>query len=614
MGGKLSVPMIGKVIGNYQVTGKLAQGGMGAVYRGRHVTLPREVVIKAILLSDFSSTAQRQLKTRFLREAYIQSQLDHPNIVRVYEFFATEENHYLVMEYVAGMSVHDLLERQGALKAGQAVRLFKQALAALDYAHNFSYVNEAGQPHTGIIHRDLKPANMLLDGRAHLKLTDFGIVKIGGERGLTQSGFNPGTVAYMSPEQLRGLELDARSDLYSLGVTFYQMLAGRLPFLASSTGSDYDIRKGHIELEPPPLTSLRAEIPEQLAALVMRSLKKDPAERFQTAAEFLEAILSYKESASDGGAALPLPVNQEKPAGVTPMLADPLATQVSAAASTQPAASPAPEAGTVPPNRPRVIIPAHPVSTLGAAPPPRKRGLLALGIAAALLSATALGAYLITRQGGAVTSETQTSLAPNQTPSASPQDTAAPASSPAASPASGGDQLPAPSPSAARNAASAAATNLAPAVKPTVIATPESQPTPATDDTSAGRGMLNRARAYEQQERYNQAVTLYKEYLQSYPGAADAKEVAEHLAQLKQFEQLLGGAEMAMRRQNYRQAHQRYKMALELKPESRRAQAGLKEVMRLAPPGIRPPEELQPVPPGPRGQMRPPFPRPTRKP
>src|SRR5438132_7149094 len=164
--------MNGKVIGNYQVVSELARGGMGTVYRGHHQTLPREVAIKAITLSAFEPRAQEHLKARFLREAYVQSQLDHPNIVRVYEFFAAEENYYLVMEFVAGMSLHDLIERQGALAPAQAVSLFKQALSAMDYAHKFSYVDEASQRHTGIIHRDIKPANMLLDVLARLKIAD----------------------------------------------------------------------------------------------------------------------------------------------------------------------------------------------------------------------------------------------------------------------------------------------------------------------------------------------------------------------------------------------------------------------------------------------------------
>ena len=294
----LSLFMIDTIIGNYRITGELARGGMGAVYRARHQNLPREVVVKVILLSSFPPQSQDHLKARFVREAYVQSQLDHPNIVRVYEFFTTQENYYLVMEFVDGMSLRELLERRGAIDPANALPLFKQALSALSYAHNFSYVDESGRRLTGVIHRDIKPANVLVDGMGRLKITDFGIVKLAGETGMTKTGFNPGTVEYMSPEQIRGVVVDARSDLYSLGVTFYQMLSGRLPFPPSDTGSEYEVMRGHTELPPPPLLDVSPDLPPALAELVMRSLAKNPADRFQTAAEWLEAISNYESGAA----------------------------------------------------------------------------------------------------------------------------------------------------------------------------------------------------------------------------------------------------------------------------------------------------------------------------
>jgi serine/threonine-protein kinase len=286
--------MIGKTIGNYQVSGELARGGMGSVYRGRHLSLPREVVVKSILLSSFPPQHQEPLKARFLREAYIQSQLDHPNIVRVYEFFTTAENYYLVMEFIDGMSLRDLIRKQGALEPAHAVGMLKQVLSALDYAHNFSYVDESGKQYKGIVHRDIKPANLLLDGRARLKITDFGIVKLKGERAMTRTGFNPGTVEYMSPEQIRGHEVDPRSDLYSLGVTFYEALTGQLPFPHSDTGSEYEVLRGHIELPPPPIATVNPDVPPRLAALMMRSLEKKTEDRYQSAAEFLDALIEYE--------------------------------------------------------------------------------------------------------------------------------------------------------------------------------------------------------------------------------------------------------------------------------------------------------------------------------
>ncbi|QQS47416.1 MAG: protein kinase [Acidobacteriota bacterium] len=292
--------MIGKTIGNYQVSGELAQGGMGAVYRGRHISLPRDVVVKSILLASFPPQHQEPLKARFLREAYIQSQLDHPNIVRVYEFFTSAENYYLVMEFIDGMSMRDLIRRQGALDPAHAIGLLKQSLAALDYAHNFSYLDESGKRYKGIVHRDIKPANLLLDGMARLKITDFGIVKLTGERGMTRTGFNPGTVEYMSPEQIRGHEVDPRSDLYSLGVTFYQALTGRLPFPQSDTGSEYDVLRGHIELPPPSIASIRPDVPPRLESIIMRTLAKKPEDRYQSAAEFLDALIDYERGREPG--------------------------------------------------------------------------------------------------------------------------------------------------------------------------------------------------------------------------------------------------------------------------------------------------------------------------
>ncbi len=369
--------MLGKVIGNYQITGELAQGGMGAVYRGRHRSLPREVVVKSILLSSFPAHAQDQLKTRFVREAYVQSQLDHQNIVRVYEFFTLAENYYLVMEFVDGMSLRDLIKRQGAIAPANAVPLFKQALAALDYAHNFNYVDESGARHAGIIHRDIKPANLLLDGMARLKITDFGIVKLAGERGMTRTGFNPGTAEYMSPEQIRGLEVDVRSDLYSLGVTFYEALTGRLPFPHSNTGSEYEVLKGHIELAPPPIAAVRPDTPPALSALVMRSLEKDPNARFQSAAEFLQALLDYEQS---GGS---MREEVARAASKTPQVTHSMTEVISYDTR------PAPITATTPPRAARpsiatqVIEPAQ--AERGVAAQPRRYGLLVTGAIVALI-------------------------------------------------------------------------------------------------------------------------------------------------------------------------------------------------------------------------------------
>jgi serine/threonine-protein kinase len=517
--------MIGKTIGNYEITGELAQGGMGAVYRGRHVSLPREVVVKSILLSSFPPSAQEMLKARFRREAYIQSQFDHPNIVRVYEFFTTEENYYLVMEYVQGMSLRDLVKRQGALAPERALPLFKQALAALAYAHKFSYVDESGSRRAGVIHRDIKPANFLLDGMARLKLSDFGIVKVVGDKDLTRTGFNPGTAEYMSPEQIRGEEVDARSDLYSLGVVFYEMLAGRLPFPGSETGSEYEVFKGHIELTPPPISATQPNVPGALAAIVMRLLEKNPDQRFQSADEFLAALLDYERN---GAATLPRPAVVE-PRAVAPQASmithsmtealdnpaqpDNLATNV-----INPAAQTAPPADRT--AQPRSFT--KPTETqpsgnrIGSAPAQkssRGAGLLIAGVVFVLVIG-AIGAaayFLLLRSSG----------------------------SPAGS-----------------------------AALSTVAPTPTAAPPDAR---------LQQARDAEQQERYVEAIKLFEAYLQANPQAADKVAINARIEAIKKLQGLLAVAELEIKQQDFEAARRYFAEAIKLRPDSQRAQAGLKE-------------------------------------
>ena len=511
--------MVGKIIGNYLISGELAQGGMGAVYRGRHQALPREVVVKSILLSSFPPQAQEQLKARFVREAFIQSQLDHPNIVRVYEFFTTAENYYLVMEFVNGMSLRDLLKRQGALAPNQAVAIFKQALSALDYAHNFSYVDESERPLTGIIHRDIKPANLLLDGMARLKITDFGIVKLAGERSMTRTGFNPGTVEYMSPEQIRGLEVDARSDLYSLGVSFYEALSGRLPFPYSETGSEYEVLRGHMELSPPSLAQLAPNVPAALAAVVMRSLAKNPDERFASAAEFLDALLDYERPNAVSKQASAAAPAHEPTHSMTEVLEAttqpaPLTTETLTPGPTHPNVKrqpvyPAPARSAAPDQFQTTITP-KPSPTTTQSRRNSSAGLIAVGAILLCMLAVA-GAYVFWPQS-ATSNETSAATAP-------PATTAPPA-------AQEGDRF-----------------------KP--------------------------MRDLEQQERYAEAIKLYGDYLQANSQAADAADISARLADLKKLQGLLTVADLELSQRDYEAAKRDYSEALKLRPESKRAQAGL---------------------------------------
>jgi len=555
--------MIGKIIGNYRITSELAQGGMGAVYRGRHLHLPREVVVKSILLGAFSPTGQTHLKARFRREAFIQSQLDHPNIVRVYEFFAAEDNYYLVMEYVQGMSLRDLLSRQGAPTPAQAVYLLKQALSALDYAYNFSYLDESEHRHTGIIHRDIKPANMLLDTMGKLKLTDFGIVKVIGEEtglAMTQSGFHPGTVEYMSPEQLLGHEIDIRSDIYSLGVTFYEIITGRLPFQRSATGSDWEIRKGHIELEPPPILEIRSEVPPQLAAIVMRSLRKNPDDRYQSAAEFLETLQVYEQYFTGKDQTLRSPSVKPTQPQTEPLtrqamkstLIDESATLLARQAQdeSQFARKPHLEDDVT------ALLKSN-ASSLAEAPtadlpdpagdkiPPRsgagqsgRKLPLALGGAGLLLAGTAAGAIFFSQQKP-------------------------PAPAPRAEAAKVLTTSPTPAPSSA------------PASSPVARVTKKPKPSATPAPASAEKMNFKLAQSLEQRESYEEAIKVYKDYIDRNPLSADANIVSSYVDELRKMQLALALGDKAMSERMYPVARKHYLRALTLRPNSRRANEGL---------------------------------------
>jgi serine/threonine protein kinase len=593
--------MIGRIIGNYRITSELAHGGMGTVYRGQHVHLPREIVVKSILLSAFTPSAQSHLKARFRREAYIQSQLDHPNIVRVYEFFAAEDNYYLVMEYVPGMTLRDLLLRQGVPTPAQAVYLCKQALSALDYAHNFTYVDESDIRHTGIIHRDIKPANMLLDNKGRLKITDFGIVKVMGEQstgaGMTQTGFHPGTVEYMSPEQLLGLDIDARSDLYSLGVTFYEMLSGRLPFERSSTGSDWEVRKGHIEKDPPPILELRPDLPPTLAAIIMRALQKSPNERFQTATEFQEALNIYDRTVETDPLARTASNRPTKPLIATPTGVDEAATLFARPGHSKPFPASSPgssgsgaasleDAVTMPISQSRaanskslsgaakqsapLVLPLADEETKLAVRPHSSKRTLVLAAAGGglLLAGIAAGGYLFS---GRQTRDNLQSAAVRMEASPTPASTSM-ASLNAATPKPSVKPRPSPSITPAATAAEV------PAARVTVQPAAPAAPAPPTATVPAmDSNLLAEAKALEDRERYEEAIAKYRVYQQRNPESPEAGLVTSRIAILGGVLRLLAEAQMDMDAKRYVPARERYKAVLRMKPSSKAAQAGFEE-------------------------------------
>jgi eukaryotic-like serine/threonine-protein kinase len=288
------VNYLGQILdGRYRVERLLGEGGMGAVYEGRHVVVGKRVAIK-ILHAEYA--ANEEVLKRFYREAQAAAAIGHKNIIDIMDVGATPSNEpYLVMEYLEGEDLESMLSRTGPLKVETACAILEPALLALGAAHD-----------KGIVHRDLKPANIFLcrsdDGHHTVKLIDFGISKFTGGTGstkLTQTGSLLGTPSYMSPEQARGrMDVDHRTDIYSMGVILYQMLTGALPY----HGENYNALLSSLLTEQPrPLRALNPSVPVDVDALVLRELSKDPSERSQSTGEMLAAfgeLEAFKERES----------------------------------------------------------------------------------------------------------------------------------------------------------------------------------------------------------------------------------------------------------------------------------------------------------------------------
>ncbi len=266
--------MIGQIVGNYKIEEKLGEGGMGAVYRGIDMGLEREVAIKA-LRPELAS--QPQVVERFRSEAVTLAKLNHPNVATLYSFFRQGDQFYMVLEFVRGVTLDHVIQRRGALPVEQAVPIFCKVLEGIDHAHEF-----------GIVHRDIKPANMMLTERGNLKVLDFGIARILGTARMTRQGNVIGTIEYMSPEQVKGLETDARSDIYSLGMLLYEMLTGRVPF---DITNEFELMKAQIEQYPVAPRQINPAIPEVVEQAIRRAISKEPNDRFQSAGDFRDTLL-----------------------------------------------------------------------------------------------------------------------------------------------------------------------------------------------------------------------------------------------------------------------------------------------------------------------------------
>ncbi len=303
---------IGKTIGNVKIERYLAHGGMAEVYLGTHITLERQVAVK--VMHNFIEEDPDYLK-RFQREAKVVAGLRHPNIVQIFDFDTTDGHPYIVMEYLKGPSLADYLGSLHALNKllplTQVAHLLKSVSSALSYAH--------GQ---GVIHRDIKPGNIILQSRANQILlddilpddvdpiiTDFGLVRIANAVTQTATGTVNGTPAYMSPEQALGKDIDQRTDIYSLGVILYELIAGCLPFEGDSMTA---VILKHISDPPPPIDGIEAPI----QAVISRALEKDPNHRYQTA---LDMSADFNRAINLNPTAQTIPVSaQKKTATVIP--------------------------------------------------------------------------------------------------------------------------------------------------------------------------------------------------------------------------------------------------------------------------------------------------------
>jgi serine/threonine protein kinase len=269
--------MIGKNILNYEIKALIGEGGMGNVYLAEHTQVSRKVAVK-VLLPQFLKN--EEIKTRFKNEASTLAHLQHPNIVGLFDYLEDESGMYLIMEYVEGVELGDHIAKvTGPMPENVVVPIMTQVLSAFSYAHS-----------KGIVHRDIKPANILITKDGSVKILDFGIARILGEgnSNLTKTGTQMGTVYYMSPEQVQGKKVDIRSDIYSLGVTFYQMLTGVNPYKDLHT--EYEVYSRIVKDDLPPASNVYPGVPNYLETIVNRALQKDPSDRFQNCDEFLCAV------------------------------------------------------------------------------------------------------------------------------------------------------------------------------------------------------------------------------------------------------------------------------------------------------------------------------------
>jgi serine/threonine-protein kinase len=263
--------------GRYRVVRKLGGGGMADVYLCEDRTLGRHVAVKVLLTRYLSDPT---FVERFRREAKAAAGLNQQNLVAIYDWGEVDGTYYIVMEYVEGETLKDLIRRRGRLSGNESVAVTLQLLAAVDFAHR-----------SGIVHRDIKPQNIMIDRDGTAKVMDFGIARAG-DSGMTEAGSILGTAQYLAPEQAKGYPVDERSDLYSVGVCLYEMLTGTVPFKGDSAVT---VALKHVNEVPVEPSELVPGLPYALNQIVLKAMAKDPADRYQSAAEFARDVRAARE-------------------------------------------------------------------------------------------------------------------------------------------------------------------------------------------------------------------------------------------------------------------------------------------------------------------------------
>jgi serine/threonine-protein kinase len=331
---------VGERVGDYEVLALIGAGGMGQVYKVRNIFSNREEAMK-VLLPDL--TSERELAARFMMEIRTLASLDHPNIAQLRTAFQFQNQLVMIMEFVEGVTLEKLAS-EGAIPIDRELDYATQVLSALSFAHSH-----------GIIHRDIKPANIMITTHGLVKLMDFGIAKNADEMHLTRPGMTIGSVYYMSPEQVRGGTVDARSDLYSFGITLYESLTGRKPFEADTS---YSVLHAQCNEAPIPPITVNPALSPELNAIVLKALEKNPLDRYQTAQEFHDALKALREKPASRPVAAPVAVAAAAPAfapsptsagafsatsaGFAPVAAAAVPAEPAAAAGFAPVTPPAP--------------------------------------------------------------------------------------------------------------------------------------------------------------------------------------------------------------------------------------------------------------------------------